>query len=120
MTKKEEKEEEEDSKLSPFEAEILSMTVPTEPTGTTGPNIARVQLRMPNDGKRLVRKFDGDLPVKVIYAYVAQLESNIETVRAGRQLDAKAKFPPVDLMPFVEESISSFGLSGEAITFLWK
>jgi hypothetical protein len=26
----------------------------------------------------------------------------------------------VDLMPFVEDSISSFGLSGEAITFLWK
>eukprot|EP00573_Skeletonema_grethae_P012056 CAMPEP_0201709514 /NCGR_PEP_ID=MMETSP0578-20130828/58142_1 /ASSEMBLY_ACC=CAM_ASM_000663 /TAXON_ID=267565 /ORGANISM="Skeletonema grethea, Strain CCMP 1804" /LENGTH=700 /DNA_ID=CAMNT_0048198491 /DNA_START=32 /DNA_END=2135 /DNA_ORIENTATION=- len=111
--------EEEESKLSPFEAEILSMTVPDEPTTTTGPNIAKVQLRMPN-GKRLVRKFDGDLPVKVIYAYVVQLESNIEDAKSGRQLDAKAKFPPVDLMPFVEESISSQELSGEAITFLWK
>lgn len=112
--------QEEESKLSPFEAEILSMTVPDEPTTTGGPNnIAKVQLRMPN-GKRLVRKFDGDLPVKVIYAFVAQLESNIEDVKAGRQLDAKAKFPPVDLIPFVEESISSQSLSGEAITFLWK
>lgn len=112
----------EDSKLSPFEAEILSMTVPDEPTTTSssGPNIiAKVQLRMPN-GKRLVRKFDGNLPVKVIYAFVAQLDSNIEDAKAGRQLDAKAKFPPVDLMPFVEESISSQQLSGEAITFLWK
>ncbi len=110
--------QEEESKVSPFLSEIVSMTVPTEPT-TTGPTIARVQLRMPN-GKRLVRKFDGDSPVKVIYAYVAQLESNIEDAKAGKLFELKAKFPPVDLMPFVEDSISSVGLSGEAITFLWK
>jgi len=111
-------EKEEESKLSPFETEILSMTVPSEPT-TTGPNIARVQLRMP-DGKRLVRKFDGDSPVKVIYAFMAQLESNIEDARTGKAFELKAKFPPVDLMSFVEDSISNVGLSGEAITFLWK
>eukprot|EP00985_Skeletonema_marinoi_P004335 scaffold1895_cov77-Skeletonema_marinoi.AAC.3 len=89
------------------------MTVPTEPTTTTGQaNIAKVQLRMPN-GKRLVRKFNGDLPVKVIYAFCAQLDdSNIrEDAKAGRAFELKAKFPPVDLMPFVEDSISSFGLS---------
>ena len=118
----EEEKQEEESKLSPFTTEILSMTVPTEPTTTTGQaNIAKVQLRMPN-GKRLVRKFNGDLPVKVIYAFCAQLDdSNIrEDAKAGRAFELKAKFPPVDLMPFVEDSISSFGLSGEAITFLWK
>ena len=110
--------QDEESKVSPFLSEIVSMTVPNEPT-ITGPTIARVQLRMPN-GKRLVRKFDGDSPVKVIYAYVAQLESNIEDAKAGKLFELKAKFPPVDLMPFVEDSISSVGLSGEAITFLWK
>ncbi|KAL7447491.1 hypothetical protein ACHAXM_011403 [Skeletonema potamos] len=110
--------DEDESKLSPFEKEILSMTVPNEPsttTTTTGPNIARVQFRMP-DGKRLIRKFDSTDPVKIIYAFVAQ-----QLVEDGyKPFELKAKFPPVDLMTFVEESISSCGLSGEAITFLWK
>jgi len=116
-----EEDKQEESKLSPFTTEILSMTVPTEPTTTSGQaNIAKVQLRMPN-GKRLVRKFNGDLPVKVIYAFYAQLDDEcMEDAKAGRAFELKAKFPPVDLMPFVEDSISSFGLSGEAITFLWK
>ncbi len=109
---------EEESKLSAFKSEMLSIIVPDEPT-TTGPNTAKVQLRMPN-GKRLIRKFCGDSPVKVIYAFVAQLESNIEDVRAGKPYELKAKYPPMDLMPFVEDSIMSSGLSGEAITFVWK
>lgn len=108
----------EESKLSPFETEILSMMVPDEPT-TFGPNIAKVQLRMPN-GKKLIRKFCGDSPVKVIYAFVAQLESNIEDARAGRPYELNAKYPPMNLMPLVEDSIMSSGLSGEAITFVWK
>jgi len=114
------KSDDDESKLSPFEKEILSMTVPNEPsttttTTTTGPLIARVQFRMP-DGKRLIRKFDSTDPVKIIYAFVAQ-----QLVEDGyKPFELKAKFPPVDLMTFVEESISSCGLSGEAITFLWK
>lgn len=111
-------EKEEQSKPSSFDREILSMTIPDEPT-TTGPNIAKVQLRMPN-GKRLVRKFCGDSPVKVIYAFVAQLESNIEDAKAGKPFELKAKYPPMDLMPFSGHSITSSGLSGEAITFVWK
>ena len=110
--------DEDESKLSPFEKEILSMTVLDEPT-TTGPNIARVQFRMP-DGKRLIRKFDGNAPVKIIYAFVAQLEANNEEAKSGKSFELKAKFPPVDLLQFAEQSISSCGLSGEAITFLWK
>jgi hypothetical protein len=106
-------EEEEDSKLSPFEKEILSMTITDEPTSGT---IARVQLRMP-DGKRLVRKFDGDASIKTIYAFVAQ--SN-DDAKGGKAFELKAKFPPVDLLSSVDESISSFGLSGETITALWK
>lgn len=46
--------------------ELLSMTVPAEPS-TGG---ARIQLRMP-DGKREVRKFAGSDVVKVVYAFVA-------------------------------------------------
>jgi hypothetical protein len=110
--------DEDESKLSPFEKEILSMTVPPEPTSST----CRVQFRMP-DGKRLIRKFDGTDPVKVIYAFVAQqllLVGDDNGVLEYKPFELKAKFPPVDLMTFVEESISSCGLSGEAITFLWK
>ena len=89
------------------------MTITDEPTSGT---IARVQLRMP-DGKRLVRKFDGDASIKTIYAFVAQ--SN-DDAKGGKAFELKAKFPPVDLLSSVDESISSFGLSGETITALWK
>jgi len=50
-----------------FLQDILSIDV-KEPTN--GNNGARVQIRMPGGGK-LVKKFDGDDPVKVIYAFVA-------------------------------------------------
>ena len=48
-----------------FDQEILSMSVGEEPASG-----ARVQIRMP-DGKKLIRNFNGDDPVKVIYAFVA-------------------------------------------------
>ena len=46
--------------------------------------------------------FDGDSTVKAIYAFVAQLELNIEDTKAGKPFELKARFPPVDLMQFVE------------------
>lgn len=97
---------EDESKPSAFEKEILSMEVGDEPT--PGGNVARVQIRMP-DGKRLVRKFGGDSPVKVIYAFVAQ--SNDEA-KGGRAFELKAKFPPQDLFANVDDGISSCGLNG--------
>lgn len=103
-----------ESKPSPFEKEILSMDVEDEPTSKD--NVARVQIRMP-DGKRLVRKFAGDSPVKVIYAFVAQ--SN-EEAKGGRAFELKAKFPPQDLLKNVDDGISSCGLNGEAINVIWK
>lgn len=48
-----------------FVAELLSINVKDEPV-----NGARVQIRMPG-GAKFVRKFNGDDPVKVIYAFVA-------------------------------------------------
>ena len=108
------KTDDDDSKPSAFVQEILSMEVGDEPT--TGDNVARVQIRMP-DGKRLVRKFDGNSPVKIIYAFVAQ--SN-EEAKGGKAFELKAKFPPQDLLASVEDSISGCGLSGEAINVLWK
>ena len=96
-----------------FMQEMLSMEVGDEPT--TG-NIARVQIRMP-DGKRMVRKFDGDSPVKDIYAFVAQ--SN-EEAKDGRAFKLTAKFPPQELFASIEDSISGCGLNGEAINVLWK
>ncbi|KAL7486726.1 hypothetical protein ACHAW6_012320 [Cyclotella cf. meneghiniana] len=106
----------EDSKpaaLNTFEQEILTMDVGDEPAGK---DAARIQIRMP-DGKRLVRKFRGEDSVKVIYAFVAQ--SNPEA-KEGKPFELKAKFPPQDLLPSIDESISSCGLSGEAINVLWK
>ncbi|KAL3795158.1 hypothetical protein HJC23_007386, partial [Cyclotella cryptica] len=106
----------EDSKpaaLNAFEQEIQTMDVGDEPAGK---DVARIQIRMP-DGKRLVRKFRGGDCVKVIYAFVAQ--SNPEA-REGKPFEIKAKFPPQDLLPSINESISSCGLSGEAINVLWK
>jgi hypothetical protein len=48
--------------------ELALIEVGEEPEGTE--NVARIQIRMP-DGKRLVRKFRGDAPVKTVYAFVA-------------------------------------------------
>ncbi|KAL7462170.1 hypothetical protein ACHAXS_002559 [Conticribra weissflogii] len=111
----EEGKEEEDLKKPSFETDIRFMPVGDEPAPGTG-GVARVQIRMP-DGKRLVRKFRGDDTVKVIYAFVAQ---NNEEAKGGKEFELKAKFPPQDLLPSVNDTISSCGLSGEAINVIWK
>lgn len=102
------------SESSAFEKEILTLEVGDEPT--SGDNIARVQIRMP-DGKRLVRKFDGDSPVKLIYAFVAQ---NNDDAKNGKAFELKAKFPPIDLFANIDDGIKSTGLNGEAINVIWK
>ena len=111
--KAKEEEEEEDPGPSAFEQEILTMEVGDEPTAG---DVARVQIKMP-DGKRLVRKFAGDSPVKLIYAFVAQ--SN-DDAKGGKAFELKAKFPPVDLFANVDDGIKSCGLNGEAINVIWK
>jgi len=40
--------------------------------------------------------------------------------KGGKSFGLKAKFPPVDLLPSVDESILSCGLSGEAINVTWN
>lgn len=105
--------EDDESKPSAFEKEILTMEVGDEPASG---DVARVQIRMP-DGKRLVRKFAGDGPVKLIYAFVAQ--SNDEA-KAGRAFELKAKFPPQDLFANIDDGIKGCGLHGEAINVIWK
>ena len=94
-----------------FEQKLLDQDIGEEPA--SGDDIARVQIRMP-DGKRLVRKFRGEDSVRAIYAFVAQQSS--DAVREGKQLELKAGFPPRDLLDRIDESISSCGLAGEAIT----
>lgn len=56
------------TRSSSFIQELLDVQVGDEPTTAAG--AARLQLRMP-DGKRVVRKFDANNEVKVIYAFVA-------------------------------------------------
>ena len=108
-----ETEEEKPAALNEFEQEILTLNVGDEPTSG---DVARCMIKMP-DGKRLVRKFKGDDSVKIIYAFVAQ--SN-EEAKDGKAFELKAKFPPQDLMPSIDESISSCGLNGETINVIWK
>ncbi|KAL9183248.1 hypothetical protein ACHAXT_005035 [Thalassiosira profunda] len=103
-----------ESKPSAFEREIISMAIPDEPPAGAG--TARVQIRMP-DGKRLVRRFAGDDPVKAIYAVVAQ--SN-EEAKGGRAFELKSFFPPKDLLASAGDSVSDTGLNGEAINVIWK
>ena len=105
--------DDETGRSSAFEREIISFEVGDEPS--TG-DVARVQIRMP-DGRRLVRRFRGDGPVKLIYAFVAQ--SN-DDAKAGRTFELKAKFPPQDLYVNVDDGIKSCGLDGEAINVIWK
>mmetsp|Transcript_4862 Transcript_4862/g.8938 ORF Transcript_4862/g.8938 Transcript_4862/m.8938 type:complete len:650 (+) Transcript_4862:80-2029(+) len=110
-----EEEEEEGLKKPSFETDIRVMAVGDEPAPGAG-ELARVQIRMP-DGKRLVRKFRGKDTIKVIYAFVAQ---NNDEAKGGKEFELKAKFPPQDLFPSVNDTISSCGLSGEAINVIWK
>ena len=105
--------DEDEVKPSAFEKEIRIMEVGDEPTSG---DVARVQIKMP-DGKRLVRKFAGNSPVKIIYAFVAQ--SN-DDAKGGKPFELKAKFPPVDLFANIDDGIKSCGLNGEAINVMWK
>lgn len=125
--------------LDRFKQEIVSMDIGNEPASGG----ARVQIRMP-DGKRLIRKFNGEDPVKVIYAFVAvgllghlfyhtllesyhrlsrscflRYKQSSDEAKGGRAFGLKAKFPPQDLSLSIDSSISSCGLSGEAINVTW-
>lgn len=108
-----EKQEEEEEKSDPFSAEILALPVPDEPAS----DAARIQIRLP-DGKRVVRKFPKGSRVKEVYAFVAQNTS--DEARAGRPFEMKAKFPPVDLVKFAEDTVGETGLDGEAVQAFWK
>jgi len=95
-----------------FTERLLELEVGEEPPE----NGAVVQIRMP-DGKKLVRKFNKNDPVKFIYAFVAQ--SN-EEAKEGKEFELKAGYPPKDLIPKVEESIQDCNLSGESISVRWS
>uniref|UniRef100_A0A7S4JAM3 UBX domain-containing protein n=1 Tax=Odontella aurita TaxID=265563 RepID=A0A7S4JAM3_9STRA len=114
---KKEEEEEEKPKAAvveaappTFEEGLLTAEVGDEPTSG---DVARVQIRMP-DGKRLVRKFRGNDPVRTIYAFVAQSGGE-----GTRPFELRAGFPPRDIRPKVDETIKGCGLAGEAISMRW-
>lgn len=97
-----------------FHDEIVAMDVGEEPTGTNG--VARIMIRMP-DGKRLVRKFNLNDTVKMIYAFVSQ---SSDDAKAGKEFELKAGFPPKNLLPIVDDTIASSGLAGDSVTVRWK
>ena len=96
-----------------FGQEILTLEVGEEPT--TG-DVARVKIMMP-DGTRLVRKFAGDSPVKLIYAFVAQ--SNVDA-KGGRAF--KLTVNTIDLFANIDDGIKSCGLHSEDsyVNASWK
>lgn len=109
-----EESEEEEVKEVTFHDEIVGMDVGEEPSGTDG--VARIMIRMP-DGKRLVRKFNGDDSVKMIYAFVSQ---SSDDAKNGKEFELKAGFPPKNLLPIVDDTIKSSGLAGDSVTVRWK
>lgn len=104
----------EEEKEPSFQDVIIAMEVGDEPADKS--KAARIMIRMP-DGKRLVRKFNLNDTVKIIYAFVAQ--SNDDT-KGGKEFELKAGFPPKNLLSSVDESIASAGLAGENISVRWK
>jgi hypothetical protein len=48
------------------------------------------------------------------------LQQSSDEAKAGKLFSLKAKFPPQDLLPAIDSSISSCGLNGEAINVSWK
>jgi len=95
-----------------FHDEIVSMDVGVEPS-TGG---ARIMIRMP-DGKRLVRKFNLEESVKMVYAFVSQSHDDAKN---GKEFVMKAGFPPKDLISKVDDTIQSSGLAGDSVTVRWK
>ena len=43
-----------------------------------------------------------------------------DEAKGGKEFELKAGFPPKNLLPSVDESIASMGLSGDTITVRWK
>mmetsp|Transcript_30065 Transcript_30065/g.34951 ORF Transcript_30065/g.34951 Transcript_30065/m.34951 type:complete len:90 (+) Transcript_30065:1458-1727(+) len=77
---------------------------------------ARIMIRMP-DGKRLVRKFNLEESVKMVYAFVSQSHDDAKN---GKEFVMKAGFPPKDLISKVDDTIQSSGLAGDSVTVRWK
>lgn len=104
-------EEEKMPKKPTLEDELATMDVGDEPTDNA--ISARVMIRMP-DGKRLIRKFQKQHSVKIIYAFVAQSKSE------DKPFELKAGFPPKDLIEKIDCTIEECGLAGDSITVCWK
>lgn len=100
-----------ENKKSSMVDELENIVIGDEPS--KGP---RVQFRMP-DGKRIVRRFNGDDHVKVLYAFI--LES-IEEVKSGRSFELKTGFPPEDLYARRNELIKECDLAGATVNFSWS
>lgn len=99
----------EDKKPS-FNDILKSIEVGDEPK--TGP---RIQFRLP-DGKRIVRRFNADDKVLIIYAFIMQ---KVEDASSCTSFQLKAGFPPSDLLSKKENSISECDLSGAAVNVSW-
>lgn len=60
------------------------------------------------------------LPLLYYIMFNSISQQNNDEAKGGKEFELKAKFPPQDLFPSVNDSISSCGLSGEAINVIWK
>jgi len=90
--------------------EFAGVIVGDEPT-----NGSRIQFRMP-DGKRIIRKFNAEDRVEVLYAFIVQ--SN-DDAKAGKSFELKAGYPPKSLYTDLEQTIQTCGLSGATVVLSW-
>lgn len=65
--------------------------------------------------------YSSSLPPLLYYIMLYSIsQQNNDEAKGGKEFELKAKFPPQDLFPSVNDTISSCGLSGEAINVIWK
>jgi len=95
--------------MEPMSTEPRKAILTPEPSeGTSG--TVRIQIRLP-DSRRVVRRFLGDDPVAMVYAFVESESSGGQC----RAVELRAGFPLKDLQPVREKTIKEAGLAGEAI-----
>lgn len=85
---------------------IASVEVPPEPAAGAK-NAVRIQFRMPNSTKRVVRRFLESDSVEVVYAFV-------EKECGGKRVELRYGFPPKDL-PRDQTTVKEAGLAGESV-----
>jgi ataxin-3 len=101
-------------------ASMQTATAETEvaltPEPDDGPNVVKIQIRMPAGGKA-VRRFHSESKVGEIYAYVKE---QCGSSAQGKVIEIKAFFPPKNIADLKTEKIKNAKLAGEALSAILR